>query len=525
MNTPSTLFINDTNKNKNQDNEIDNRLHKRQENFENNENFFKIKENSMTKELFIGENFRTKKFLQMRLKQNLFNESTQNLKNNLTIPLEWYEKCNNIKVDFNNCEEIISAFKDSDLNQKYLGLVGIKKLVSLKENSPTQQLINLGIIPELISLLDSSPLEFQYESLRCLTDITSGTCDQTLNIITKDNLDKISKAMESPIEEIKIQSIWLIGNLALDSTKIRDILIDKKIFDKILLVLASTNNIKIIKQCTWTVIGFFRLRPKLSYELSIKTLKLLARILVLLPEDKEFLSEACFFFSYMTETFKSSPKLMLDLNIIPYIVKCLDVDSFQIQMTCLRIIGNIATGDANQTQLLIDLNILNYFKKTIVHEKKIIRKETSWIISNIAAGTQKQIEALISQDFLPILIECIKHDEIEVKKECIWGICNLTSVANVGMKEKILKQGILEIIFECLEMDEPKVLAVCLEALSNLLLYGKETSTNGQNKIALQIEKMGKCDLLEKLQYYRIDIIYDKVIKLLIAYFKVEYNE
>lgn len=90
------------------------------------------------------------------------------------------------------------------------------------------------------------------------------------------------------------------------------------------------------------------------------------------------------------------------------------IPSTTIQNSCLRIIGNIASGTAGQTQQLLNSNALQYLSKTLFHEKKTVRKETCWIISNLAAGTQQQIEALITHNYLPLLSNVIKNDLPEV---------------------------------------------------------------------------------------------------------------
>ena len=526
MQPPSTsystpLFSHNQNQGNNQDNEIDTKIQKRQEQFSNQQDYSEIKANAMTSELSLGQNYRNKIFMQKRLKKTMNIESTQSLKNNLTIPLELFERCNDMTIELSKFPDIINAFRSQDTSQKYTGLVGIRKLLTL-QSSPIQELIDIGITPELICLLDNSPPEFQYEALWCLTNIATGTSDQANSIVVKGGIPKILKLMDSPIEELKIQSIWIVGNLASDCQKIRDTLLKEKAFDKLLTILFSTDKVQLIKQTTWAISNFFRVKPSPPYDIVQKCLKMIARAMVLLPSDQEFLIDACFILYYMTEHYKDTIKDLLDINIIPRIIQNLDIDVTFIQINCLRIVGNIASGNANQTQSLIDWGLLKYLKKTIFNPKKQIRKESAWILSNIAAGTQKQIETLISEDFLPILSQAIKTDEQEIKKECIWAVCNLTSVENPEYLKKILEQGILTIICECLKMEDAKYLAVCLEAFGNLLSFGKKSNPNGPNPIVNEVDKMGMFDVLEKLQLHPVEIVYEKTLKILETYFETQ---
>lgn len=195
-------------------------------------------------------------------------------------------------------------------------------------------------------------------------------------------------------------------------------------------------------------------------------------------------------------------------------------------MSSLRIIGNIATGDANQTQTLIDVGVLAVLKTTINNSKKAIRKETTWIISNIAAGTQRQIESLIVENYLPILLEVIAKDDPEVQREAIWAVCNLTTIDKKDLMELIIKQEIVEVLCQCLKMKESKILAVALEALENILIFGRKYyMQNGQNLLVRRIEQLGMFEVLENLQYHHVEIIYEKTLKLLETHFDVENNQ
>ena len=524
-NTSSLFSPNSLNQEITQENYIDSKFQKRQKSFYNDEeNISIIKENAISNELSLGQNNRYRKFLQKRLKQNTYTEVPQNLKNKLTISTELFEQCQNMEIKISKFSEILSSFNSQEINKKYFGLVGIRKLLLLP-SPPIQELLNVGIIKELIPLLDNSPSEFQYETLWCLTMFSSGSSDQVNMIVSKGLIPKIVKFLDSQIEELKCQAIIIIGNLANDSGKIRDTLIKEKGFDKIITILSSTNQNILIRNCTWAISCFFKVRPIPPYNLVKKSIKMIARAIVILPRDTEFLTEAFFMLSYITEHYKEAVNDLFDLDIIPNVIKCLDIDVQYIQLSCLRVIGNIASGNANQTQKLIDWNIFDYLKKTILNQKNMIRKESAWIISNIAAGTQKQIEMIISADFLPILEHVIQVDELEIKTECIWAVCNLTSVEKPEFMKKLFEQNILGIICNCLKMDNGKYLAVSLEALGNLLAFGKKNNPEGHNPIVIEFEKMGMCEILEKLQFHPVEVVYNKALKLLETYFETQFME
>ncbi len=262
--------------------------------------------------------------------------------------------------------------------------------------------------------MDHSLPEFQFEALWCLTNIASGTSDNTQSIVVKGGIEKIISLIDSNFQEIQEQAIWAIGNIAGDSVKIRDRVIQKKGLEKIIKHFATAERSTLIKHCVWALSNFCRSKPAPEFDLMKPAIDLVIRSVYKLDQDYEFLVDACWVLSYLTEHHKKSIKKILETNFMPKMLSFLNYPVVYIQLPILRIIGNVVAGNASQTQMVVDSGCLQYLKKTIVHEKRSIRKETCWIISNIAAGTQQQIEALITDDFLPILDYVIKNDEPEV---------------------------------------------------------------------------------------------------------------
>ena len=64
-------------------------------------------------------------------------------------------------------------------------------------------------------------------------------------------------------------------------------------------------------------------------------------------------------------------------------------------MPALRTVGNIVTGDDQQTQAIINCGALMCLLHLLnTSPKKSIKKEACWTISNITAGTKEQIQAV-----------------------------------------------------------------------------------------------------------------------------------
>ena len=197
-----------------QEDTMESRLQRRQQDFISTDDFSTIKENSMSNELSLGENSRNIIFKLKRLKQNINTiETNDSLKDKLSIPLDWYEKCEQNNIDISHFSQILSSFKsNNDIKQKFYGLVGIRKLILLPE-SPVQELLNEGIIRELIELLElNSNPEFQYEALLCLTYLITKINEQIKWLILKLGIKKLNKIFESKIEEIKSQAALFSGN-------------------------------------------------------------------------------------------------------------------------------------------------------------------------------------------------------------------------------------------------------------------------------------------------------------------------
>jgi hypothetical protein len=179
----------------NQEEKLENKLQSRQEQFSNEENFSQIKESAMKQELSLGENNLNKIFLQKRLNKITNNENNISLFNVLKIPKNIYIQLTNEEINLRDFTKIINLFQSKNIDDKFKGLIGLRKLLSLEPNSPIQEIIELKLVPELISLLDNSLYEFIYEATYCLCNIASGTEEQANTILIYGGIPSMKKIL------------------------------------------------------------------------------------------------------------------------------------------------------------------------------------------------------------------------------------------------------------------------------------------------------------------------------------------
>ena len=521
ISSPPSFFSNSDSSN-NQDSQMESKFQSRQEQFINEDNFSQIKESTMTKELSLGENNRNKIFMKKRLNKIINSENNLSLYNVLKISKDIYTQLSNEEISIKDFSKVINIFHSQSMDDKFKGLIGLRKLLTIESNPPIKEIIELNIVPELINLLDNPLYEFKYEATYCLCNIASGTPEQAQNIIIYGGIPKILNLLDCSVEEIKSQTIWLVSNLVSDSEKIREALIENKIFDKILTILASTNNENYINLSAWAISNFFKVKPIPNYDICKKAFKAIAKaVLIYNKDDQDFITDVCFFFSVVTHKYKEFNQEIIDTGLLQKIIKFLEIKKKNIILTSLRIIGNIAcTDNANQTQKLIDLGILDKLKYSLFNESMSIRRESAFILSNIAAGTQKQIEIVIEQNFLQILYKVFNNDNPKVKKEAIIAIANMTTVESEKYMKKLFEDNILMIILDLLKNEDAYNIIIGLEILVNIFVFMEKKGR--KKEFQNECEKMGITDILEKLQMNENQIVYDKTLKILDTYFEID---
>eukprot|EP01101_Sappina_pedata_P007842 TRINITY_DN421_c0_g1_i1.p1 TRINITY_DN421_c0_g1~~TRINITY_DN421_c0_g1_i1.p1 ORF type:complete len:528 (+),score=241.06 TRINITY_DN421_c0_g1_i1:564-2147(+) len=414
-----------------------------------------------------------------------------------------------------NLPNMVAAVMSNDPQAQLEATIQFRKLLSIERNPPIEEVIATRVVPKFVQFLTfAQHPNLQFEAAWALTNVASGTSDQTRYVLEAGAVPVLVNLLTSPNDDVREQAIWALGNIAGDSPQCRDIVLQNHALGPLLANMNENSKLSLIRNATWTLSNFCRGKPAPPFDFVKPALPILARLVFF--QDEEVLTDACWALSYISDGPNERIQAVLEVGLGRRMVELLMHSSFSVQTPALRTVGNIVTGDDLQTQSILNVGVTACLLSLLGSPKRGIKKEACWTVSNITAGNAEQIQHIVNADIFSPLIKLLATAEFDIKKEAAWAISNATSGGTPEQIKYLVDCGCIKPLCDLLYCTDPRIILVALEAIENILKSSEEL----QGDYITKIEEAEGLDKLEQLQNHHNHDIYNKVQTLIKLYFE-----
>ncbi|KAJ6973909.1 importin subunit alpha-1-like isoform X1 [Populus alba x Populus x berolinensis] len=426
------------------------------------------------------------------------------------------------KKQLEHLPSMVAGVWTEDGNLQLEATTQFRKLLSIERSPPIEEVIQAGVVPRFVQFLMREDFpQLQFEAAWALTNIASGTSENTKVVIDHGAVPIFVQLLGSPSDDVREQAVWALGNVAGDSPRCRDLVLGHGALLPLLAQLNENAKLSMLRNATWTLSNFCRGKPQPPFDQVKPALPALARLIH--SDDEEVLTDACWALSYLSDGTNDKIQAVIEAGVCPRLVELLLHPSPSVLIPALRTVGNIVTGDDMQTQCIINHQALPCLLNLLANNyKKSIKKEACWTISNITAGNKEQIQAVIEANIISPLVHLLQNAELTSRKRQHgqFQMLHLVVPMNKSSKKQYLvSQGCIKPLCDLLICPDPRIVTVCLEGLENILKVGEAdknvSETGGVNLYAQMIDDAEGLEKIENLQSHDNTEIYEKAVKIL----------
>lgn len=299
---------------------------------------------------------------------------------------------------------LLDIDKDEKESKCFEALVWFKNISSMS-NVPVDTIIGAGVIPVLIHLLslENYP-SYQKQSGWTISNLLTGTTDQTIKLIDIGCIQALINALSSASPDVCEYGLMGLGNIAGDNVLLRDRLLNMGVLPMVFVAANKHENINLIKSAGWTVLNLIEGDPSpdieilkqiipyiesnAAYALDAEVLEISMKCLKLLLKNNQV----------FIEHFIQLPILKVLMNLIYHPNK----DIHDPILDCMEI---FITSNEKNCGILLEIGLLDALQSILIDRNLTNRSTSISLALAIVSRYPCYIQSMIDTNLLYVLVK------------------------------------------------------------------------------------------------------------------------
>ena len=378
---------------------------------------------------------------------------------------------------------------------------------------PIQVVVDRGCVPSLIQLLRLPNLALQSDAVWCLTNIASGTHEQTGHVL--EAVPDLLMLIGGDDKSLGEQACWAVGNIAGDSDDCRMTMVNngavlplmKFLFDTVNGIEESVgvafNEAAMMQAQTaaWSLSNLTRGSTPAAVFLETGMIPFLISLIG--HPSVTLAIEIWWIFTFLTAKEDIAVQQLLDMGLIKTIsAAAASIDPQNISsIPLIRTMGNLSSGPEHWIDFLLGeppiINCLMICTDQDITNRAVL-KETTWVLTNLMGGTEHQRRLMLNANILEKILSLFYSDYFDVQREAVFAIRHACQSAEVLMQ--IIGDGAEDLLLQLIKfmsVPDEEVRVSGLEIISALIFVSPET----KNQVVQLCINFDLIDILENYEY------------------------